>query len=460
MSSEAFGNEEQTRHVLCCSARQDVEGGGGGHDEQEQMEEAGTSPGGGGSAASYFANAGAGLDVSGPDGSAESGPQAAAPSEHENLAIQYVEWKYAPVIYGRPDGWDGASHGEAVEYCARRGARVCPFDAYCPRGPSSVPYGGYEDGHPRQDCCSWAPVDGASGWVQLSSNGGRSCDLISTEDAEIDGESVARVMCCHDWEETQAAPGGHVVEEVVAGPVAGGAAADESEAAVAEAHSPAWFDRTDGWAGETHSEAEDFCADRFMRICEYGSYCPGGRDGRPYGGARDGDGLSFAPIRSDEYGWVQVSSDGGQSCTVISSESFGNEQQTRHVLCCRDPSGGEETQTPESAEERVDEVYHPRWFDRMDGWVGDTHPQAEDFCRGRELVTCPYEAYCPSGPTGEPFGGPRGDDAQDDGGSWAPTSDAGGWVQVSSGGGMSCNLISSEGFGNEEQTRHIMCCSP
>jgi len=464
MSSESFGNEEQTRHVLCCSARQDVEGGGGDHDEQEHTEQAGPSPGGG-SAASYFANAGANQYGSGPDESAEPDPQdgGKAPSEHENLAIQYVEWKYTPVIYGRSDGWDGVSHGEAVDYCARRGARVCPFDAYCPRGPASVPYGGYQDGHPWPDCCSWAPVDGATGWVQLSSNSGQSCDLISTEDADFDGESVSRVMCCRDWEEPRAAAPGHVVEEVVSGPVAGGAAADGPEAAVAAAHAPAWFDRSDGWAGETHPEAEDFCADRFMRVCEYGSYCPRGMDGRPYGGARDGDGLSFAPIRSDEYGWVQVSSDGGQSCTVISSEAFGNEQQTRHVLCCRDPSGGgpqevEETPAPESAEERVGEAFRPRWFNRMDGWVGDTHPQAEEFCRGRGLETCPYEAYCPSGPAGEPFGGPRGDDAPDEGGSWAPTSDAGGWVQVSSDGGTSCDLISSEGFGNEEQTRHIMCC--
>ena len=94
----------------------------------------------------------------------------------------------------------------------------------------------------------------------------------------------------------------------------------------------------------------------------------------------------------------------------------------------------------------------------MDGWVGDTHAQAEAFCAGRGLETCPYEAYCPAGPAGGPFGGARGDDVPGGGGSWAPTSEPGGWVRVSSGGGAACDVITSEGFGNEEQTRHIMCC--
>ena len=74
------------------------------------------------------------------------------------------------------------------------------------------------------------------------------------------------------------------------------------------------------------------------------------------------------------------------------------------------------------------------------------------------MTICEYGSICPSGPAGDPFGGARGDDGPGGGGSWAPTSERGGWVRVSSGGGAACDVITSEGFGNEEQTRHIMCC--
>lgn len=77
-------------------------------------------------------------------------------------------------------------------------------------------------------------------------------------------------------------------------------------------------------------------------------------------------------------------------------------------------------------------------------------------------MPCLYEAYCPRGPSNEPYGGSKSDE-----GGWAPLLDAANdWVMI----GQSDNHCKrySEMFneppswgkdgGNEENTKHIMCC--
>ena len=213
----------------------------------------------------------------------------------------------------------------------------------------------------------------------------------------------------------------------------------------------------------------------FAEVCPYEAYCPEGQSGRPYGGPRDeGDGLPlFAPLLSPGV-WVDVSA--SNPCGLLTHPKLGDErQQARHVMCCKpaaraaaghvaaaavvqqEANEEDRARGDPSPSEKLVEVFHrPRWFDRADGWVGDSHPEAEAFCSSRGLFTCPYDAYCPDGAEGRPFGGARDDPV--DAGSWAPTSYASGWVRVSSGDGKACDLLSSTEFGNEKQTRHILCC--
>lgn len=115
-----------------------------------------------------------------------------------------------------------------------------------------------------------------------------------------------------------------------------------------------------------------------------------------------------------------------------------------------------------SEEYKFAEAYNPTWFDRSTGWDGQSYLAAGTFCASRNLMLCPYEAYCPTGPNHLPYGGVR-----PDAGSWAPISDSNnGWVSVSEDNAcvryMVLNLISPHwgltGEGNEEITRHLMCC--
>ncbi|EJK52827.1 hypothetical protein THAOC_27864 [Thalassiosira oceanica] len=126
-------------------------------------------------------------------------------------------------------------------------------------------------------------------------------------------------------------------------------------------------------------------------------------------------------------------------------------------------SSQEQMGIPEiSAEEAfVGQHYDPRWYDRNSGWAGATHSDAFDFCTSRRSVTCPYEAYCPGGVGRPPFGSSSGflnDYLSLKEGSWAPTGNGDEWVQLSDQNDGVCRVSSMPGFGNGEQTGHLLCC--
>jgi len=148
----------------------------------------------------------------------------------------------------------------------------------------------------------------------------------------------------------------------------------------------------------------------------------------------------------------------------------GIETITRHILCCSSaPSSktavaannaNSEEQTSltnnRAAEEYARaESHHPRWYNRSNGWNGQTYQEALTFCTSQQqqgpennnsmmMQLCPYEVYCPTGPHHIPLGGFRVDANDDDSvttssisssssSSRAPISDyPNGWVQVGS----------------------------
>ena len=117
----------------------------------------------------------------------------------------------------------------------------------------------------------------------------------------------------------------------------------------------------------------------------------------------------------------------------------------------------------QQAHNYVANQYAPKWFDRASGWQGKTFEAAVQFCLSLEqnMSLCPYEAYCPMGPSSRaPYGGLRKEPT----GSWAPAiNNRKWWVQV---GGNSVNVCEHEDIdeswgqdgSNEVLTRHIMCC--
>jgi len=295
------------------------------------------------------------------------------------------------------------------------------------------------------------------------------------------------------------------------------------------------------YAGTTYASAMFACADQqpnAMFPCPYEAYCPGGEKNAPAGGYKgtDADPTQFAPILDHDNAWVQVSPHNGNECVKYdtlygAAPAWGNvdylnKDQTQYVMCClassfdvppestanyettatsdSSSSGSSSSSTaeeystsfaPHASEEIIAaeygnaERYQPRWYNRNSGWGGRTYVEAVNFCSNMrsgidtddglnyEGMLCPYEAICPTGPRGLPYGGTEEEILPTDGASpsssasgllqWAPMSDfENDWVQVSTGENMcmpySTIYMDHPEWGttaeNEVETRFIMCC--
>ncbi|KAL7527206.1 hypothetical protein ACHAXR_007324 [Thalassiosira sp. AJA248-18] len=144
----------------------------------------------------------------------------------------------------------------------------------------------------------------------------------------------------------------------------------------------------------------------------------------------------------------------------------GIEAITRHILCCSSNPTINPTDTSSkttttnnknnnavvSAEYSLAASYRPRWYNRSNGWAGQTYTEAREFCDKQTeedgdggispMQLCPYKVYCPTGPHHLPLGGFREDTSTGgDGGDFSsshPSSSSrspisnhpNGWVQV------------------------------
>lgn len=145
--------------------------------------------------------------------------------------------------------------------------------------------------------------------------------------------------------------------------------------------------------------------------------------------------------------------------------SGSNGSVTSHIWCCKGTLIG----TAEEAfmYETAAIAYNPIWYSRKEGlWEGQTYEDAVEFCPevNPNLSICPYEALCPMANLDPPLGGVITDEPA---GSWVPVSDAPNtWISV--GPDNTCENYQvvngaapdwSTTGGNEELTRHIMCCA-
>lgn len=304
-------------------------------------------------------------------------------------------------------------------------------------------------------------------------------------------------------------------------------------------YKPIWISRnTTNYQGSTYAAAMVYCSQQnpTMFVCPYEAYCPGGANKAPAGGFKgtENDPIQWAPILDHDNAWVQVSPNNGNECVLYDlmydeppawgTIDYMNKEQTEYVMCCpantfevnaeitanyemgieeassteSESSSSQSTSFPHPSEEVIAleygnaEKFQPIWYNRKSGWGGQTYAEALKFCVNvrsgaeeeddgttttyYEGMVCPYEAYCPSGPLGLPYGGteeetiPTNDTPSSSSSpvlQWAAMSDfENDWVQVSPGENM-CMPYSSiymdvPDWGitaeNEGGTRFLMCC--
>jgi len=397
---------------------------------------------------------------------------------------------------------------------------LCNYDAYCPRGPKSKPFGNYneKDIHPDGKYSMWAPVSGQyNWWVDIGTNS--PCELFEylypkeikaeTDDVQahpewgitgIGNERITQhVMCC-DADMVKSALGSLNEEYSTADEIGQVKNILEAEEFMVETEpqleklNPMWFHReSSDWKGSTYADAVDYCErTKNMRLCPYTAYCPNGILNLPYGDVTYNDGPngigSWSPVADDPYGWISVSTE--DVCVAWKSLNpeppswgeggDGGEEVVRHVLCCRADHSEIANADQEIVQFDSDQMsntheddwliinqFEFQWFSRGDGWAGETYSESVDFCASpeRKMLLCPIEAMCPAlrnpargwGPFDD--GGPYG--------SYAPISNAfNAWVKID--GTDTCVLWrgTNEGQpswgirGQEDVTRHIMCCKP
>lgn len=300
---------------------------------------------------------------------------------------------------------------------------------------------------------------------------------------------------------------------------------------ISEEFHPMWFDRSTGWLGQTYLSALEFCSKHDSYIpCPYEAYCPAGKGHVPLGGFREDSDGTWSPIINSPNGWVQVGEVG--VCTRYADllgqpprwglTGEDNEEETRHIMCCREPSNeiqggddadndnaspspgaddaddadttpsdgdggnsapaaspGDNLEAPSGSapqltgtEQHVLNNLHPIWFKANHGWSGATHLDAIAFCTNiNGLHLCPIEAYCPNGPVSvtstrkplylemDPFEGEQ----------WAPVSNtANSWISIGSEGAPTCETYMQTHkeqplFGLDgtqvEKKAHVLCCT-
>jgi hypothetical protein len=303
------GNEEITRHIMCCA-------------EPE---------------------AGSGIYLSEvvSDG-LEYDTAADVTSLQRSEAEQSIMDEYHPVWYSHRQGYHGTTIEEAEFFCNNvAGKTLCPLDAVCPDGPpSESTHAALFLDRPSFDGEQWAPISGIwSGelrpdWVSIGMVGGAPTStcltLTSLQDAaklwdggDSRSEHKQYVLCC-----------GNLV------------ANDSVEDVMKTAVDPVWYNEGDGWVGGSNSDGAKFCAGRNGReLCPYPAYCPYGEGKSVMGGHRDDfdrQGEQWAPATNDI--WVMIGQKFRNSATTCTSGSPPMDDETvnlkKHIMCCRPVPGG------------------------------------------------------------------------------------------------------------------------
>jgi hypothetical protein len=277
---------------------------------------------------------------------------------------------------------------------------------------------------------------------------------------------------------------------------------------------PVWYDHSQGWTGGSHSDAEEFCTlqggDQPLTLCPYDAYCPQGPTNAAFGGSEMEFSAQeqYAPFSGDNTHWVLIGRfNNAMSTTCLDyNQLFGEtpswgaddsrKELKQHILCCMtsdaiqsasvvgiqaNPSLSISATTTTAPVELTNiEVTQGTWFGVSDGWEGGSRIDAIKFCYnkgedadGIPLMLCPYEAYCPNGPSQSISSGNTYIGINESFEQWAPTlSKPNHWVLVGSRGDNDATTCLDtwqldgdddpswgKDSSNADHKHHVMCCS-
>ncbi|KAL3801043.1 hypothetical protein HJC23_002336 [Cyclotella cryptica] len=292
------------------------------------------------------------------------GSEVLTQAQRESEEYQRVVETYKPLWYERGDGWDGQSYDEAILFCASNSRILCPYEAYCPLGPSTVPLGGGQ-----RASQSWAPlIDNENGWCKEWKD--MYTGSPSWGETGAGSEIITEhIMCCasHVIDGKQRPGAQQTSTTTTEAPVEPGDTNWEQvlyQNVSNQKYKPTWYSRSTGWDGQTHIEALKFCALKKSILCPFEAICPDGAQKSPYGGDKlaPAGGVAWTPIvaTDQENEWVGVSKT--MTCIKYTNvhestpswgKTGGNEAETRNIACCAAVEGGFTTENSAQADANV-----------------------------------------------------------------------------------------------------------
>lgn len=278
--------------------------------------------------------------------------------------------EYLPQIYDRTQGWLGKTYLDAFKFCMSVASAdgevgdygICSYEAVCPLGPNSFPIFGY---HSTPVGRSWIPVSGSvtNDWVNIDPHD--SCVRYSTENeyppewgingGEAD-DLTTYLMCCLSADYQRHIERSEITVDEAEGELTVWNVVKTFGVDHPNIHTyqelsaqflPLEFDRSRGYKGHTFLDAFSLCGrvpGSLYQLCPYAILCPFGPDTDPIIGIKHDIAGSWMPILGgNDAEWVQVGKD--KSCikwSAINSDpipswsltGLGDEEFTRHVLCC------------------------------------------------------------------------------------------------------------------------------
>jgi len=278
--------------------------------------------------------------------------------------------EYMPNMFDRTQGWSGKTYLDAFNYCKNLASAdgeignygICSYEAVCPIGPNSFPIFGY---HSTPVGRSWIPISGGvtNDWVNIDPHD--SCVRYSTQNeyppewgingGEAD-DLTTYLMCCLSADYLKHVDRSKITVDEAEGEFTGWNVVETLGVDHPSIHTyqelsaqflPLEFDRSRGYKGQTFLDAFSLCGrvpGSLYQLCPYAVLCPFGPDTDPIIGTKHDITGSWMPIMGgNDAEWVQVGKD--NLCvkwSAINSDpipswsitGLGNEEITRHVLCC------------------------------------------------------------------------------------------------------------------------------
>ncbi|KAL7549978.1 hypothetical protein ACHAWF_013235, partial [Thalassiosira exigua] len=343
----------------------------------------------------------------------EDGGHTGAGNSHPHAGMAAILETLNPTWYNaQDDGWTGGSHSDAIDFCISKGQQLCPFAAYCPLGHSSVVLEGSGHEDANRPSEQWAPtINRPNEWVMIGT-------LNNNESTQ-----------CLEYED------------------------------VYNGESPSWG------LDDSRSELKNH-----VLCCK--------------------ETTTMSSSHQQQQAKGETANAGEPDHSPLVSLSIGAVHQEGHTNATSHPHNHNAQASNESASTKAENYPSDTgtsadkmigtWFHTSNGWNGGSHDDALHYCQmkevdGKRMELCPFESYCPSGPSRPPIDGfnsveiGEGEDSEQ----YAPSSSGDNqWILVGIRGHNKASQCltyeqlhgSTPAWGlngdGVEFKHHVMCCYP